>query len=40
MISLWESIQKFVHVYLIKDIRNLDIFIWDVEILLLNIRTH
>ena len=43
MVSLWESIQKFVlywQVYLIKDLRNLDIFIWDVEIVLQNIRTH
>ena len=28
MISLWESIQKFVHVYLIKDFHNLDIFLY------------
>ena len=42
MVSPWESIRKFVdywQVYLIKDLHNLDVSVWDVEIVLEYIRT-
>ena len=43
MVSLWESIQKFVlywQVYLIKDLHNIDVFIWNVEMVLQYTTIH